>query len=248
MKRSSAFVLVLLSLSAPAACAQESESFADVCAEARARFSACGASLPLLADKPCTGMTRVLSRCIASHARTCDELSSLITRVDSCVADEADGGELPPAEDLSLPLAHHADAAASKDAASVQTDAAGVRDASLSPQDAGVDAAASRDAAAATVWSGIDESGTVHSTQYARFTTPTLRAARYRFTLTGTFDADLYVNVDSAPAINRYDCRSIGTSSNEICVVTSTTSGVIHLGVRGVAPTSTFRLLGAELP
>jgi hypothetical protein len=89
----------------PTACANEDPPAADVCGEAKNRFSSCGTSLPLFSDGPCTGTTRIVARCVVDHAHDCDELATLFVRIDACVADLLDGGDelLPPATDLPVP-------------------------------------------------------------------------------------------------------------------------------------------------
>lgn len=106
MYRTVYFLGCLAVLASVAACELgEPPPAGDVCAEAKNRFASCGASLPLLSDGPCTGTTRIVARCVAAHAHDCDELATLFTRIDSCVADMLDGGDslLPPATDLPVP-------------------------------------------------------------------------------------------------------------------------------------------------
>jgi hypothetical protein len=85
-----------------AGCSNAPAPAADVCGEASNRFASCGTSLPLLADGPCSGTTRIVARCVVDHAHDCDELGTLFGRIDACVADLLDGGDalLPPATDL----------------------------------------------------------------------------------------------------------------------------------------------------
>ena len=87
------------------ACSDEPPPASDVCGEARNRFAACGASLPILTGGPCTGTTRIVARCVVDHAHDCEELATLFGRIDACVADLLDGGDelLPPATDLPTP-------------------------------------------------------------------------------------------------------------------------------------------------
>ena len=107
--------LTLAGLAGLCACGSAEPRPADVCAEAKLRFASCGASLPLLADGPCTGTTRIAARCVADHAHDCDELATLFTRIDACVADMLDGGDalLPPVTDLPV---HVRDAGTTDDA------------------------------------------------------------------------------------------------------------------------------------
>jgi hypothetical protein len=94
--------------------AAESPSDADVCERATQIFSSCGVVLPTLAGTPCTGAARLLARCVVDHGQDCDELASLTRRIDACVTDSLDGGDLlPPAADLPvLPAERGADASA----------------------------------------------------------------------------------------------------------------------------------------
>jgi hypothetical protein len=88
-----------------AACSNAEPAAADICIEAKNRFSSCGTSLPLLTDGPCSGTTKIVARCVVDHAHDCDELATLFGRIDACVADLLDGGDelLPPATDLPVP-------------------------------------------------------------------------------------------------------------------------------------------------
>ncbi|MDB5215449.1 MAG: hypothetical protein JWO86_3376 [Myxococcaceae bacterium] len=88
-----------------AACSNPEPPAADICIEAKNRFSSCGTSLPLLTDGPCSGTTKIVARCVVDHAHDCDELATLFGRIDACVADLLDGGDelLPPATDLPVP-------------------------------------------------------------------------------------------------------------------------------------------------
>jgi hypothetical protein len=84
-------------------CTQEPLAAGDECQQARAVFTKCGVTVPLLSDGACTGVARMVARCVAHHATTCDELSSLVGRIDACAADELDGGDLTPVGDLPVP-------------------------------------------------------------------------------------------------------------------------------------------------
>ncbi len=99
-----------------AACAPEEPVPADVCAQATQVFTRCGVTLPLLADRPCTGATQAVARCVAAHAKNCEDLANLTQRLDACVAEELDGGDLTPAEDLPFPTFGEAGADAAIDA------------------------------------------------------------------------------------------------------------------------------------
>ncbi|RMH40545.1 MAG: hypothetical protein D6689_13375 [Deltaproteobacteria bacterium] len=94
-------------------------------------------------------------------------------------------------------------------------------------------------------WTGLAASGTVTAGQEARFETPRLAAGTYRFDLTGTGDADLYVRIGSAPTVTEWDCRPYKYSSNESCTVELAAPAVIHVMVRGYATESDFELAGS---
>lgn len=95
-------------------------------------------------------------------------------------------------------------------------------------------------------WEGMLEAGTVAKDEEMRFTTPTLAAGRYRFDLTGTNDADLYVRMGSAPTTESYDCRPFKSGSTESCTVDLPAATEIHVMVRGWATESDFELEGAS--
>ena len=94
-------------------------------------------------------------------------------------------------------------------------------------------------------WDGLDESGTVARDQEVRFATPELPAGTYRFEMTGTADADLYVRRGSAPTTTTFDCRPYATGSSETCSVSLSAPGIVHVMVRGYAASSTFELTGS---
>jgi len=221
--------LALAFAAALGACSTGSPVAADVCAEATHRFNACGTSLPLLSDGPCSGTTKIVARCVVSHAHDCDELATLFGRLDACVADMLDGGDslLPPATDL--PVSN--------------------RDGG--PQgggdDAGADAAPAIDSgvdAGMTAWPGLDAAGTVKSAEEQRYQTPALPAGTYTFTMSGTGDADLYVRKTTAPTTTAYDCRPFASGSSEVCAVTLLAPATLHVMIRGVAAKSDFTLQG----
>ena len=96
-------------------------------------------------------------------------------------------------------------------------------------------------------WEGLSESGTVARNEEARFVTPSLPAGRYRFDMTGTSDADLYVRVGREPSTSTFDCRPYLSGSDERCDVTLTGEDTIHVMVRGYASSSSFELTGSAL-
>lgn len=93
-------------------------------------------------------------------------------------------------------------------------------------------------------WSGMTESGSVTKNQEIRFTTPKLPTGTYRFDMTGTSDADLYVRVGNAPTKTLYDCRPYKAGSKESCSVSLNTASPVHVMVRGWASKSNFKLVG----
>jgi hypothetical protein len=221
----------------------------------------CGASLPLVDQDLCTGIARAVATCIDNHVANCDDLAGLAGHLDQCVADAADGGDIAPAEDLSLPPLDDAGADAAKhdaeplsqvDAAardSAPLDATGVADAG---PDAGTDAGAEETTPDANVapdsgpppWPGLVVTGTVTYAVEDRYTTPTLPAGTYNFAIAGTGDADLYVKRGSIPKTNTYDCRPYLTGSDESCSITLTVPTIIYLMVRGEDTSSTYTLTG----
>jgi hypothetical protein len=94
-------------------------------------------------------------------------------------------------------------------------------------------------------WEGLSASGTVARDEEQRWETPRLPAGRYRFDITGTNDADLYVRVGAAPTEQQYDCRPFKTGSRETCEVDLPAPAVLHVMVRGWASQSGFELTGA---
>ena len=101
------------------ACANphEPEAGADVCVRAEALFARCGVILPTLSGAPCAGAARLVARCVVDHATDCDALATLTQRLDACVEDELDGGELlDPPVDLPVPLSDDAPDAGRTDA------------------------------------------------------------------------------------------------------------------------------------
>ena len=93
-------------------------------------------------------------------------------------------------------------------------------------------------------WSGLTEGGSVNKSVETRYETPTLPKGSYRFDLTGTGDADLYVRIGQAPTTKLYDCRPYKAGSKESCSVALNTDAPIHVMVRGWASSSTFQLVG----
>jgi hypothetical protein len=97
----------------------------------------------------------------------------------------------------------------------------------------------------ADAWTGLARSGALDRGQEVRETTPTLPAGKYRFTIEGTGDADLYVRVGLEPSQSEYDCRPYKSGSSEACELSLTTPAAVHVMVRGYAAHSTFDLAGS---
>jgi hypothetical protein len=94
-------------------------------------------------------------------------------------------------------------------------------------------------------WKGLRASGAVAQNAEAYWHTPRLAPGEYEFKLTGTGgDADLYVRIGSPPTPQAFDCRPAKAGSNETCFVRLAEPAVVHVMVRGVAPMSTFKLVG----
>jgi hypothetical protein len=93
-------------------------------------------------------------------------------------------------------------------------------------------------------WQGLQESGSLARNEEHRFETPVLPVGTYRFDLTGTGDADLYVRRGSAPTLSQWDCRPYLNGSVESCTVTLDSAQAIHVMVRGWANASTYELVG----
>ncbi len=98
-----------------------------------------------------------------------------------------------------------------------------------------------------TAWGGLDEQGSLARNAKKTFTTPTLEAGTYQFTMTGTGDADLYVKVGREPSTSSYDCRPYKTGSNETCKVTLAQPTTIGVMVNGYASSSTFKVVGKKI-
>lgn len=95
-------------------------------------------------------------------------------------------------------------------------------------------------------WAGLTKQGTVTKNQEVKLSTPKLAPGNYKFTMTGTSDADLYVRVGTEPTAQLFDCRPFLAGSNETCNVSLNTAAPIHVMVRGWNASSTFKLVGAK--
>jgi hypothetical protein len=93
-------------------------------------------------------------------------------------------------------------------------------------------------------WEGLEADGTLARGEEAHFETPVIEAGPYRFELSGTNDADLYVRIGSAPTASEYDCRPYLSGSEETCLVDLPVAAKIFVMVRGYATSSDFQLVG----
>ncbi|MFN0249833.1 MAG: PPC domain-containing protein [Kofleriaceae bacterium] len=99
-----------------------------------------------------------------------------------------------------------------------------------------------------TTWSGLTGTATLARNAVKTWSTPTVAAGTYEFSITGTNDADLYVRVGSAPTTTAYDCRPYKNGSSETCSVTLAQPAAIHVMVRGYSSTSSaIELVGKKL-
>jgi hypothetical protein len=99
-----------------------------------------------------------------------------------------------------------------------------------------------------SAWSGLTDQGSVKKGESKRWSTPTVEAGRYTFSITGSGgDADLYVRIGSAPTTSKFDCRPFKTGSNESCTVTLAQPAPIHVMVNGFSSTTAkFKLVGKK--
>jgi hypothetical protein len=95
-------------------------------------------------------------------------------------------------------------------------------------------------------WAGMTQQNTVTRNQELRFETPKLAPGKYKFVMTGSSDADLYVRIGQAPTEQLYDCRPFLTGSNETCNVDLGTAAPLHVMVRGWNASSSFKLVGSK--
>ncbi len=95
-------------------------------------------------------------------------------------------------------------------------------------------------------WEGMNEGGPVARNEEQRFETPVLPAGNYRFEMTGSGDADLYVRIGNDPTVSEYDCRPYKSSANETCDVELPANAAIHVMVRGYTDAE-YQLSGSSL-
>ncbi len=98
----------------------------------------------------------------------------------------------------------------------------------------------------AGAWAGLDEKFTVKQGEDKRFTTATLPAGVYTFTLSGTGDGDLYLKAGSEPSTTSYDCRPYVNGSSEVCSMTLKAPSTLSAMVHGYGATSDVRLVAAK--
>ncbi len=99
-----------------------------------------------------------------------------------------------------------------------------------------------------TPWAGLTDTASVAKSAEKRWSTPTVAAGTYEFSMTGNNDADLYVRVGSAPTTTAYDCRPYKNGSAESCSVTLAQPAAIHVMVRGYSTAvSTVQLSGRKI-
>ena len=94
----SALVLAVVMLLPLGASCDDELPTGDVCADAIRLFAACGTSVPVLSDGPCSGVRAAMARCVVAQAHDCDELATLTNRLDACVGDAIDAGAVVPPE------------------------------------------------------------------------------------------------------------------------------------------------------
>lgn len=225
------------------ACAPEPAA-GDTCAKASRIVSECGASLPAL-EGECSATKRAIATCITKNGADCEALATLYQRLDVCVADLVDAGDLAQA-DVPEPITL-APRDAGKDAAK-STPPSSSSPSSSSSSSSGGDAATAPDAAldaGPATWPGLLVSGTIAQGVSRYFVTGVLEPGTYHFTLTGTGDADLYVRKGAAPNTTTFDCRPFVLGSDESCDVTISGNPIeVHVMLRGVAASSSFTLKG----
>jgi len=97
-------------------------------------------------------------------------------------------------------------------------------------------------------WAGLTDHGSLKRGETKSWSTPTVAAGTYQFSITGSGDADLYVKIGSAPTQTSFDCRPYKTGSNETCQVTLAQPSTINVMVRGYQQdASNFDITGKKL-
>lgn len=96
-------------------------------------------------------------------------------------------------------------------------------------------------------WAGMSDGGKLATGDEKRHATAKLGAGRYRFALSGTGDADLYVRVGDAPSQDLWDCRPYLGTSNETCEVELASATTIHVLVDAYRGPIDFKLAGTKV-
>lgn len=96
-------------------------------------------------------------------------------------------------------------------------------------------------------WDGMTASGAVSQREDDHYETPKLPAGKYRFEMTGTGDADIYVKIGAKPSASNWDCRPYKAGSSEVCEVELASPAQIFVMVNGWASQSTYDLVARAL-
>lgn len=98
------------------------------------------------------------------------------------------------------------------------------------------------------VWGGMIEGGILDQSEEVFFSTPVVAPGTYRFTLSGTGDADLYIRVGETPSSTLFDCRPYAYGSDEVCEVELNVPTAIYGMVYGWMGDSEYELKGELIP
>lgn len=96
-------------------------------------------------------------------------------------------------------------------------------------------------------WSGLETEVSLDRGGEERIETPTLPAGEYRFDLTGSGDADLYVRAGGAPDRETWDCRPYRAGSDESCTLDLASPAPVHVLLVGAADSSEVTLEAASM-
>jgi|GEM_PF-4975933 len=214
----------------------------DDCDRATQLFLRCGVSLPLGPGQGCTGLRKIVSRCVVTIGGDCDALASLGSRLDECA--QQVGDDLPPLED---PPLFSSDAGVDGgrsvvDGSVVDGGWPVVDGSSPSPDLAHPDLAAPD---LLQPWVGLDESGSLALNATRSFHVA-VTPGTYVFDLTGTGDVDLYVRLGKAPTTTLYDCRPFLDGSTESCTVAVPSLDIAYVTLRADVVASTFHLVANQ--
>ncbi len=100
---------------------------------------------------------------------------------------------------------------------------------------------------APALWDGQEESGSVGYNEEYHFSTPVLAPGKYRFSMTGTLDPDLFIRVGEAPTQELYDCRPFSMGAEETCEVELNTSTTVHGLIHAWSGNPTFFLVAKQI-